>query len=137
MLSMTLINSYLNTIDLNANYTECTSDDEYYNAFKGAIDSVITNFVPLTSTSSRNCVPWFNDKLKHLKTVKQWQRSIRQKNIVKYSNYKKSQTLFKSKLFKARCDYENKLFDNRKKNSKIYYHCIRRQTTVCSAISCV
>ena len=92
MLSMTLINSYLNTIDLNANYTECTSDDEYYNAFKGAIDSVITNFVPLTSTSSRNCVPWFNDKLKHLKRVKQrhWQRYIRQTNIVKYSNYKKS-----------------------------------------------
>jgi hypothetical protein len=134
-----LINSYLATVDWESVYSECVNADDYYVAFKNVIDYVVANFVPFTSATSKKCAPWFNDKLKHIKRVKQrkWQRYMRNKNIVKYAQYQDSAVMFKSELLKAKCNYEKNLFENRKTNSKKFYNYIRKQTTVCSAIPCL
>jgi hypothetical protein len=134
-----LINSYLSAVDWDYVYSECVHANDYYNAFKGIIDYVVTNFVPVTCSKSSCSAPWFNDKMKHLKRIKQrhWKRYMQNKNIVKYARYQESASVFKSELFKAKCDYERNLFENKTKNSKKFYNYIRKQTTVCSSIPCL
>jgi hypothetical protein len=134
-----LINSYLSAVDWDYVYSECVHANDYYNAFKGIIDYVVTNFVPVTCSKSSGSAPWCNDKMKHLKRIKQrhWKRYMQNKNIVKYARYQESASVFKSELFKAKCDYERNLFENKTKNSKKFYNYIRKQTTVCSSIPCL
>ena len=134
-----LINSYLITLEWDRIYANCKTAEDYFKAFTQVIENVVSKFVPMTSTSRKKGAPWFNDKLKNLKRVKQrhWKRYVKHKNIVRYSMYEDSSNVFKSELLKAKCNHEKMLFDNRNRNSKKFYNYVRKQTTVCSEIPCL
>jgi hypothetical protein len=134
-----MINSFLMTVDWESLYSECATPDDYYRKFKGMIDYIIITFVPHVDGKTQKIAPWYNDKLKHLKRVKQrhWQRYTKNRNIVKYAQYKESAQSFSNELLKTKCEYEKKLFDGRKSDCKKFYNYIRKQTTVCSEIPCL
>jgi hypothetical protein len=59
------------------------------------------------------------------------EKYMQNKNILKYATYQESASVFKSELFKANCDYDRNLFENKTKNRKKFYNYIRKKTTVC------
>ena len=134
-----LINAYLATVDWNQLYAQCVEPDDYYTVFREVIDNIIVNFVPFTSGTRDTKPPWYNNKLKNLRRIKQrhWQKYKRNRNIVKYAKYEESLKCYKSEVLKSKCLFEKGLFENRKQNSKKFFNYIKKQTTVCSEIPCL
>jgi hypothetical protein len=133
-----LINAFLATIDWDEVYTNCNSTNEYWNAFKDIMNTAIYNFVPFVSSGKSRYTPWFNNNLKHLRSVKQrkWKRYLGSPSIVTHAQYKASACNFKNAFLKSKCEYEKNLFQNENCSGKFYGY-VKRQTSVNNSIPCI
>ena len=135
-----LINAFLATVDWNVVYTDCSTTEDYWRAFKNILDTVIFNFVPFVNVGPNKNKPWFNDKLHRLRMIKQrrWRKYFNNSNVVTYAEYKAAAQSFRSEFLASKCEYEQKIFgDNNNVDSKRFHNYVRKQTTVASSIPCL
>ena len=134
-----LINAFLNTLNWEEIYGNCTTAEDHWKAFQNILDTIILNFVPFTSSQPNKNVPWFSDSLRRLRLIKQrrWQKYDRNQNIVSYARYQESAKKFKSEFLLSKCNYEKRLFNEKCVDSKKFHNYVRRQNTVCSSIPCL
>lgn len=125
-----MINAFLTAVDWDMVYANCESPNEYWLAFKNVINTAIFNFVPFVQPGTRKTVPWFSNKLKHLRSVKQrkWNKYVNSRNIVTMAQYKDSASKFRKEFLKVKCDYEKKLFSADNSNGKFYAY-VKRHTS--------
>ena len=134
-----LINAFLGTLNWDEIYLNCTTTEEYWSAFKGILDTIIVNFVPMVSVNPRKQKPWFDGKLKRLRLIKQrrWHTYSNNRNIVTYANYKSAAKNFRSEFLLSKANYEKKLFDNNDIDSKKFHKYVKGQTHIHTGIPCL
>ena len=132
-----LINAFIATLDWNEIFCNCESAEEFWLSFKNIMDTIVLNFVPFTTEKDHGKIPYMSDKLKRLRNIKQrrWQKFSHSRNIVNYHNYRKAASEFQSNFLHAKCQYEEKLFND--KNAKFFFNYIQKNTTVCESIPCL
>ena len=133
-----VINAFLATIDWNAVYADCVSIEDYWDAFKGILNTAIYNFVPFVESKRRKHVPWFNRTLKSLHRIKQtkWKKYSRSRNVVTHAEYKAAATNFKREFLVSKCNFEKHLFKTDNSKAKFYGY-VKSQTSVCNSIPCL
>ena len=134
----TLINAFLATIDWNSVFENCRCTNDYWSAFKDVINTAIYNFVPFVPSGKRKYTPWFNNTLKHLRSVKKrkWRKYTTSRNIVTYAAYKASASNFRTEFLRSKCEYEKNLFQYNNSNSKFFGY-VKSQKSVNYTIPCI
>ena len=134
-----VINAFLATLNWDTIFENCNNTAEYWLAFKNVLNTVIYNFVPFVNVSrSKKYVPWFNNRLKHLRAVKQrkWRKYVNSRNIVTHAQYKQSAEQFRSEYISAKCNYEKNIFSNELSSGKFYGY-VKSQSKVNISIPCI
>ena len=133
-----LINAFLSTLDWEDIFSDCESVNDYWLAFKGILDNVISNFVPNVNQSNHKRVPWFNNNLRSLRNQKQrkWKAYRNSRNIVSHAEYKRAARNFRSEFLNEKCNYEKSLFQKKNHSNKFYGY-VKSQSTVKSSIPCI
>lgn len=136
-----LINNEIKNIDWNIMFAGLGTE-EMWEQFTSTINSIINKHVPVKSQNKKENKPWFNRtiKLAREKKVKAWKKYKKENSPVKLRTFKMLQNQYTNEIRKAKLNYEQKLADIIKTDSKKFYKYVKSNSrvkdsvgTVCSA----